>query len=169
MAVEARCKATRMSLIQLANFRRAQVDRAPENGGQKPNETPTPDAPTSDTCRLAEMNAAVTRNRGPSRAFVRAVDDEKSVYESLGDLLRSLDYRVTLHGSAAEFLNVELPDAPSCLVLDVRLPCTSGPELQEYLTRLNIRPPVILMSGYVDVAMSVKAMKAAAVDFLTTP
>lgn len=104
-----------------------------------------------------------------SSAFVHIVDDDKSVRESLGDLLRSMDYQVALHGSAAEFLNVELPDATGCLLLDVRLPGTSGLELQEYLTRLDIRLPVILMTGFGDVPMSVKGMKAGAVDFLTKP
>jgi FixJ family two-component response regulator len=104
-----------------------------------------------------------------SPVFVHIVDDDKAVRESLGDLLRSMDYQVTLHGSASEFLNIELPDAPSCLVLDVRLPGTGGLELQEYLTRINIRMPVILMTGFGDIAMSVKAMKAGAVDFLTKP
>jgi FixJ family two-component response regulator len=104
-----------------------------------------------------------------SPVFVHIVDDDKAVRESLGDLLRSMDYQVTLHGSASEFLNVELPDAPSCLVLDVRLPGTGGLELQEYLMRINIRMPVILMTGFGDIAMSVKAMKAGAVDFLTKP
>jgi FixJ family two-component response regulator len=104
-----------------------------------------------------------------SSAFVHIVDDEKAVRESVGDLLRSMDYQVMLHGSASEFLNAELPDAPSCLVLDVRLPGTGGLELQEYLTRINIRMPVILMTGFGDIAMSVKAMKAGAVDFLTKP
>jgi RNA polymerase sigma factor (sigma-70 family) len=104
-----------------------------------------------------------------NRTFVHVVDDDKSVCDSLGDLLRSVGYEVTLHGSAAEFLDVELPDAPSCLVLDVRLPRTSGLELQDYLTRLNIRLPVVLMTGYGDIPMSVKAMKAGAVDFLTKP
>lgn len=104
-----------------------------------------------------------------SAAFVHIVDDDRSVRESMGDLLRSMDYRVTLYASAAEFLDVELPDAPACLVLDVRLPGTSGLELQEYLTRLDIRLPVILMTGFGDVPMSVKGMKAGAVDFLTKP
>jgi len=104
-----------------------------------------------------------------SLAFVHVVDDDKAVRESLGDLLRSMDYQVTLHRSASEFLNAELPDAPSCLVLDVRLPGTGGLELQEHLTRINIRMPVILMTGFGDIAMSVKAMKAGAVDFLTKP
>jgi FixJ family two-component response regulator len=102
-------------------------------------------------------------------AFVHIVDDDKLVRESLGDLLCSVDYQVALYGSAAEFLNVELPDAPACLVLDVRLQGTGGLELQEYLTRVNIRLPVILMTGFGDIPMSVKAMKAGAVDFLTKP
>jgi len=80
-----------------------------------------------------------------------------------------MNYQVTLYGAAAEFLKVELPDAPACLVLDVRLPDTSGLELQEYLTRVNIRLPVILMTGFGDIPMSVKGMKAGAVDFLTKP
>ena len=104
-----------------------------------------------------------------SSAFVHIVDDEEAVRESLGDLLRSMDYEVTLYGSAAEFLKLELPDVPACLVLDVRLPGTSGLELQEYLTRINIRLPVILMTGHGDIPMSVKGMKAGAVDFLTKP
>jgi FixJ family two-component response regulator len=105
----------------------------------------------------------------PSSVFVHIVDDDKAVRESLGDMLRSMDYQTTLHGSASEFLNVELPEAPACLVLDVRLPDASGLELQEYLTRVNIRLPVILMTGFGDIPMSVKAMKAGAVDFLTKP
>jgi FixJ family two-component response regulator len=104
-----------------------------------------------------------------SSIFVHIVDDDEAVRESLGDLLRSMDYQVTLYGSAAEFLNAALPDATACLVLDVRLPGTSGLELQEYLTRVNIRLPVILMTGFGDIPMSVKGMKAGAVDFLTKP
>lgn len=104
-----------------------------------------------------------------SSAFVHVVDDEKGVRESIGDLLRSTGYQVLLHGSASEFLRAELPDAPSCLVLDIRLPETGGLELQEYLARINIRMPVILMTGFGDIAMSVRGMKAGAVDFLTKP
>jgi FixJ family two-component response regulator len=104
-----------------------------------------------------------------SSAFVHVVDDDKAVRESIGDLLRSMGYQILLHGSASEFLDAELPDAPSCLVLDVRLPGTGGLELQEYLTRINIRMPVILMTGFGDIAMAVRGMKAGAVDFLTKP
>ena len=104
-----------------------------------------------------------------SSAFVYIVDDDKSVRESLGDLLRSMNYQVTLYGLAAEFVDVELADAPACLVLDIRLPGTSGLELQEYLTRVKIGLPVVLMTGFGDIPMTVKGMKAGAVDFLTKP
>jgi FixJ family two-component response regulator len=107
--------------------------------------------------------------RKSSPVFIHVVDDDMAVRESLGDLLRSVDYQVALHGSASDFLKVELADAPACLVLDVRLPGTSGLELQEYLTRIDIRLPVILMTGFGDIPMSVKGMKAGAVDFLTKP
>jgi FixJ family two-component response regulator len=104
-----------------------------------------------------------------SPGFVHVIDDDTPVRESLGDLLRSMNYQVTLYRSASEFLNVELSDAPACLVLDVRLPGTSGLELQQSLTRLGIALPVILMTGFGDIPMSVKGMKAGAIDFLTKP
>jgi FixJ family two-component response regulator len=104
-----------------------------------------------------------------SSVYVHIVDDDNAVRESLGDLLRSMGYEAMLYGSTSEFLKVELPDAPACLILDVRLPGTSGLELQEYLRRIDIRLPVILMTGFGDIPMSVKGMKAGAVDFLTKP
>jgi FixJ family two-component response regulator len=107
--------------------------------------------------------------RMSSSVCVHIVDDDKAVRESLGDLLRSMGYEVMLYGSTSEFLKVELPDAPACLILDIRLPGTSGLELQEYLRRIDIRLPVILMTGFGDIPMSVKGMKAGAVDFLTKP
>src|ERR1700761_6761725 len=107
--------------------------------------------------------------RMPSSVYVHIVDDDEAVRDSLGDLLRSMNYEVMLYGSTSEFLKVELPDAPACLILDVRLPGTSGLELQENLRRIDIRLPVILMTGFGDIPMSVKGMKAGAVDFLTKP
>jgi FixJ family two-component response regulator len=104
-----------------------------------------------------------------SSAFVYIVDDDKAVRESLGDLLRSMNYEVTLYGLAAEFVDGGVVDAPACLVLDIRLPETSGLELQEYLTRVDVGLPVILMTGFGDIPMTVKGMKAGAVDFLTKP
>ena len=107
--------------------------------------------------------------RMSSMAFVHIVDDDRAVREALGDLLRSMDYQVALYASASDFLKVELGDAPACLVLDVRLPGTSGLELQAYLAGVNAGLPVILMTGFGDIPMSVRAMKLGAVDFLTKP
>jgi FixJ family two-component response regulator len=107
--------------------------------------------------------------RMSSSAFVHIIDDDVEVRESLGELLRSMDYQVALYGSASDFLNADLPDAPACLVLDVRLPGTSGLELQEYLASINVGLPVILMTGFGDIPMTVRGMKLGAVDFLTKP
>ncbi|CCE10677.1 Nodulation protein W [Bradyrhizobium sp. STM 3843] len=105
----------------------------------------------------------------PSAGLVHIVDDDSAVRVSLGDLLESMDYQVALYGSASDFMKVELPDAPACLVLDVRLPGTSGLELQEYLMKMNIGIPIILMTAFGDIPMSVRGMKLGAVDFLTKP
>ena len=102
-------------------------------------------------------------------AFVHIVDDDSAVREAPGDLLQTMDYRIALYESASDFLKVELPDAPACLVLDVRLPGTSGLELQAHLASINAGLPVILMTGYGDIPMTVRAMKLGAVDFLTKP
>ena len=76
--------------------------------------------------------------RMSSSMFVHVVDDDEAVRSALADLLRSMGYGITLHASAAGFLDAELPDAPGCLLLDVRLPDTSGLELQEYLKRAEL-------------------------------
>ena len=104
-----------------------------------------------------------------SSSFVHIVDDDKAVRESLGDLLQSMDYQVALYGSAFDFLKVQLPDAPACLLVDVRMPGTSGLELQEYLASINVGLPVILMTAFGDIPMTVRGMKLGAVDFLTKP
>src|SRR5580693_8327761 len=92
-----------------------------------------------------------TQLRMSSAPFVHIVDDDRAVREALGDLLRSMDYQVSLYASASDFLKVELADAPACLVLDVRLPGTSGLELQAYLADINAGLPVILMTGFGDI------------------
>jgi FixJ family two-component response regulator len=101
--------------------------------------------------------------------FVHIVDDDRAVREALGDLLQSMDYQVALYESASDFLKVELPDTPACLVLDIRLPGASGLELQEHLTSIKVGLPVILMTGFGDIPMTVRGMKLGAVDFLTKP
>jgi FixJ family two-component response regulator len=100
---------------------------------------------------------------------VFAVDDDASVREALTDLFQSVGLRVETFGSAAEFLHSKLPEAPSCLVLDVRLPGVSGLDFQAELAKAGIRIPIIFITGHGDIPMSVKAMKAGAVEFLTKP
>jgi FixJ family two-component response regulator len=100
---------------------------------------------------------------------VLVVDDDHSLREALGSLMRSVGLRVELYGSAQSFLQAELPTAPTCLVLDIRMPGQSGLDLQAELVREDIRIPIIFITGHADVPMSVKALKAGAVDFLTKP
>ena len=98
------------------------------------------------------------------------VDDDKDFRDSLGDLFNSVGFKVKLFGSAVELLEGELlPDAVSCLVLDVRLPGLGGLDFQSELSKVNVSIPIIFMTGHGDIPMSVKAMKAGAVDFLTKP
>ena len=100
---------------------------------------------------------------------VLVVDDDEAMREALRSLLESVDLRVELFRSAAAFLQADLPTGPTCIVLDVRLPGQSGLELQAELQREDIHIPIIFMTGHGDVPMSVKALKAGAVDFLVKP
>jgi FixJ family two-component response regulator len=101
--------------------------------------------------------------------IVFVVDDDESMREALRSLFRSVSLRVETFGSAADLLRSKLPDVASCLVLDVRLPGLSGLDFQAELAKANIHIPVIFMTGHGDIPMSVQAMKAGAVDFLTKP
>ena len=100
---------------------------------------------------------------------VFVVDDDASVREALSGLIRSIGLNVIVFASAAEFLSFRRPDAPSCLVLDVRLPGLSGLELQRDLRNAGEYLPVIFITGHGDIPMSVRAMKAGAVEFLPKP
>jgi len=102
-------------------------------------------------------------------AVVFVVDDDKSVRDSLERLIHSVGLKVELFSSTDEFLARGTWPRPGCLVLDVRLPGKSGLELQAYLSRANSSMPIIFISGYSDVPMSVRAMKAGAVEFITKP
>jgi FixJ family two-component response regulator len=99
--------------------------------------------------------------------MVFAVDDDPSMREALSRLFRSIGMRAQIFASAEDFLIFERPDLPACLVLDVRLPGLSGLELQRELAGLAI--PIIFITGHGDIPMSVQAMKAGAVEFLTKP
>jgi FixJ family two-component response regulator len=104
-----------------------------------------------------------------SQPIVFVVDDDASVRDGLTNLFRSVGLQCAAFGSAAELLGSTLPDAPSCLVLDVRLPGVSGLDFQAELTKANIAIPIIFMTGHGDIPMSVQAMKAGAIDFLSKP
>jgi FixJ family two-component response regulator len=109
-------------------------------------------------------------NTGPQQdAMVFIIDDDEAVREGLAALFRSVGLQVKLFTSAAEFRQTSLPDLPSCLVLDIRLPGLGGLEFQADLARANIQIPIIFMTGHGDIPMSVRAMKAGAVEFLTKP
>ena len=99
--------------------------------------------------------------------IVFAVDDDPSMREALSRLFRSIGMRARIFASAEEFLAFSRPDAPACVVLDVRLPGLSGLELQRKLADVAI--PIIFITGHGDIPMSVQAMKAGAVEFLTKP
>jgi FixJ family two-component response regulator len=102
-------------------------------------------------------------------AIVLVVDDDVSVREALGSLIRSAGLRVETFASAQEFLVRPQADAPSCLVLDVRLPGLSGLELQKRMVEVNLEIPIVFITGHGDVPTSVQAMKAEALEFLTKP
>lgn len=111
----------------------------------------------------------MTKGLSQDQSTVLIVDDDEDLRSSLGSMLRSVGMQVRLFGSTAEFLEKPLPDTPCCLVLDVRLPGTSGLDFQTELEKAGIRIPIIFMTGYGDIPMTVKAMKAGAVEFLAKP
>ena len=100
---------------------------------------------------------------------VFVVDDDASMREALRNLLRSVGLAVETFGSAQEFLSSDRSKAPGCLVLDVRLPGLSGLDLQRQLADANLQIPIVFITGHGDIQMSVRAMKAGAVEFLTKP
>jgi len=103
------------------------------------------------------------------RSTVFVVDDDASMREALKNLLRSMGLNVETFGSAKEFLSSQRSKTPGCLVLDVRLPGLSGLDLQRQLADANIQIPIIFITAHGDIQMSVRAMKAGAVEFLTKP
>lgn len=101
--------------------------------------------------------------------MVFVIDDDESIRESLKSLMRSVGLSVETFASAREFLQSTRPDVPACLILDVRMPGLSGLDLQRELAQVNIHIPIIFITGHGDIPMSVRAMKAGAVEFLTKP
>ena len=105
----------------------------------------------------------------PEQATVFVIDDDVSVRDTLRNLFRSVGLDVRTFETPHEFLAVDPPDAPQCLILDVRLPGASGLDIQRQLATRKIQVPIIFISGYGDIPMTVQAMKAGAVEFLTKP
>jgi FixJ family two-component response regulator len=112
------------------------------------------------------MTVAPAHSEDP---VVFVVDDDSSMREALRSLFESVGWRVELFGSAAEFMQSALPDGPACLVLDIRLPRLSGLEFQTEPAEAGIDLPIIFITGHGDIPMTVRAMKAGAIDFLTKP
>jgi len=105
----------------------------------------------------------------PEEPIVFAIDDDASMREALSRLFRSVGMRAQIFASAQDFLMFKRPDAPACLVLDVRMPGLSGLDLQSELVAADLTIPIIFITGHGDIPMSVQAMKAGAVEFLTKP
>ncbi len=109
-------------------------------------------------------------NYPPDQCLVQVVDDDAGLRRSLRFLLESVDWKVQLHASAEEFLEVAAtPTQPSCVLLDIRMPAMSGLELQQVLRQRGIEIPILFMTGHADVSMAVQAMKSGAADFIEKP
>ena len=107
--------------------------------------------------------------RASDRAVVHIVDDDAPLRDALEGLLATVGLDTKAYASAQDFLNAGLADRPGCIVIDVRLPDMNGLEFQARLTQLGVALPVVMMTGYGDIPMSVRAMKRGAVDFLAKP
>ena len=111
----------------------------------------------------------MSNERSSEQSVVFVVDDDSSLLAAVGRLVRSVGLNVVLLASARDFLAQKLPNAPCCLLLDVRLPGLGGLDFQAELAKAGIWTPIIFMTAYGDIPMTVKAMKAGAVEFLTKP
>lgn len=103
------------------------------------------------------------------KPIVFVIDDDRLVREAVADLLDSSGFTVQTFGSATEFVKGQRPDVPACLLLDVELPDVSGLDLQAELAKSGVEVPIVFLTGHGDIPMSVRAMKAGAVEFLTKP
>ena len=118
---------------------------------------------------LPQLIGAMVPMEETPESIIYVVDDDPSMQVALAFLFRSMNFNVQVFGSAAEFLGAKLPSVASCLVLDVRLPGMSGLEFQTTLAKAGVHVPIVFMTGHGNIPMSVKAMKAGAIDFLPKP
>ena len=114
-------------------------------------------------------NPKASKDSASPEVIVYIVDDDADLRDALSNLFRSVGLPVGVFGSAAELMESQLAEVPSCLVLDIRLPGVSGLDFQTQLVRAGVRMPIVFMTGHADIPMSVRAMKAGAIDFLTKP
>ena len=118
---------------------------------------------------VTERSSSAKSVRSTDQPIVFVVDDDASMRQALARLLQSVQLRVEVFASPQEFLQSERPDVPSCLVLDVRLPGLSGLDFQAELLKADVRISIVFITGHGDIPMTVRAMKAGAVDFLAKP
>ena len=118
---------------------------------------------------LLRRRVPVPTNQTDSEPLITIVDDDESVRTALSELLESAGFKATCFASTRELLDASVLDWPGCLILDVRMPGASGLELQNQLARNGNPKPIIFLTGHGDIPMTVQAMKAGAVDFLTKP
>ncbi|WFU40314.1 response regulator transcription factor [Bradyrhizobium sp. CB82] len=118
---------------------------------------------------MSELSQASQPRTDADEPIVLIVDDDASMRKALTNLFESVGLKVKAFGSAAEILQAKPPEVPSCLVLDIRLPGSSGLDLQSDLAEAKIDTPIIFITGHGDIPMTVQAMKSGAVDFLTKP
>jgi FixJ family two-component response regulator len=122
----------------------------------------------SEARTISSLTALISAMQ-EEQPVVYVIDDDVSVREGVADLLRSVGHTVHSFNSARDFLDSKLADSPGCIVLDLRLPGPSGLEFQRTLIKSNIELPIIFISGHGDIPMSVRAIKAGAIEFLTKP
>ncbi|QYD72176.1 response regulator [Paraburkholderia edwinii] len=118
---------------------------------------------------MIKSESAAPAVTSAAQAIVYVIDDDNSIREAVSALLRSVGMRVETFSSAHEFFAYEMPDMPACLILDVRLRGQSGLVVQEQIAAQQMRIPIVFMTAHGDIAMSVRAMKAGAADFLAKP
>ena len=141
-----------------------------EVAGGAPPARGTADPDPARCATRAAYRGQAMQEQPEAQSIVFVVDDDASLREALKSLLRSVGLRVEVFGSAADFLKHKfLDDAVACLVLDIRLPGLSGLDFQAELAKAGIEIPIIFISGHGDIPMTVRAMKAGAVEFLTKP
>jgi FixJ family two-component response regulator len=139
--------------------------------GTKSNETTPANLSLilTQICDAVRIGAHRMPLESDQKAIVHVVDDDPSMRQALEDLFLSIGLEARTYATARDFLAIAVPDAPGCLVIDIRLPDVSGLDLQEQLTLMGVHLPIVVMTGYGDIPMSVRAMKHGAVDFLPKP